>query len=420
MSQAVNFTTPVGRLVSGSLSEPQTTDAEGKPLVVKSGPNAGQPRVDFYFALAIPKGAEQHWAYTEWGQTIYQAGAAAFPQAHQSQKFAWKVQDGDSQIPNSKGKRNCDRPGYPGHWIVSFSSGYTPNVYSQNGTAFTQITDLKSVKLGYYVQVQGNVQGNGSQQQPGVFLNHRMICLRGYGEEIVVGPDVASAGFGAAPLPAGASAVPLAGQMPPAAPGAFPPPGAPGAPGAAPGAFPPPGAPGAAPAPFVPPQAAAAPLVPMPGATPGAFPPPAAAPALVPAVPQLVQVPGAPYTIEQCRASGWTDDQIVAQGVATRAPAAAPAPMLPPPAAAPAPLPQGISAPAPGAPGAPIAPAGLVPNPAFAHIPAPGAPAAPIAPAAPAAGPQLTPAGVAAGGTYASFRAQGWTDDVLRQYGYIA
>ena len=28
-----NFTTPVGRLVMGSLYKPQTTDADGKPLV---------------------------------------------------------------------------------------------------------------------------------------------------------------------------------------------------------------------------------------------------------------------------------------------------------------------------------------------------------------------------------------------------
>ena len=40
-----NFTTPVGRLVMGSLYKPQTTDADGKPLVVKSGPNAGDTQI---------------------------------------------------------------------------------------------------------------------------------------------------------------------------------------------------------------------------------------------------------------------------------------------------------------------------------------------------------------------------------------
>lgn len=402
MSQAVNFTTPVGRLVGGSLTQPQTTDADGNPLLTKNGPNKGQPREDWFFALAIPKGAETHWANAgEWGQVIYQAGAQAFPQAYQSPAFAWKVVDGDSQVPNSKGKRPCDRPGYPGHWILSFSSGFVPKVYDQNGTAFTQITDLSRVKLGHYVQVQGNVQGNGSQQRPGVFVNHAMICFRGYGVEIVVGPDVASAGFGAAPLPAGASATPLAGQMPASAP-------------AAPLA-PPPGLP--APAPFVAPAA----LVPAPAAgyAPAAagMPAPAMAPAAIAAPlppvavnPTLQPVPGAAHSIEALRAANWTDDQIVAGGYATRI-AAAPVP---------APLPPAISAPAPAAPAAPIAPVGLVPNPGFAHIPAPGAPAAPPAPAPIVVGPQLTAAGVAAGGSYAAFQAAGWTDDVLRQHGYLA
>jgi len=55
MATKVNITSPVGRIVMGSLYDPSTTDAEGKPLVVKTGPNAGQPRVNYFFALAIPK-----------------------------------------------------------------------------------------------------------------------------------------------------------------------------------------------------------------------------------------------------------------------------------------------------------------------------------------------------------------------------
>ena len=47
--------TPVGRLVQGDCFEPQTTDAEGKPLLIKNGPNAGQPRVEYFMAIAVPK-----------------------------------------------------------------------------------------------------------------------------------------------------------------------------------------------------------------------------------------------------------------------------------------------------------------------------------------------------------------------------
>ena len=41
MAESVNFTTPVGRLVQGSLYKGNDTDAEGRPLVVKTGANAG-------------------------------------------------------------------------------------------------------------------------------------------------------------------------------------------------------------------------------------------------------------------------------------------------------------------------------------------------------------------------------------------
>src|ERR1700733_10382568 len=110
MSNRIELLTPVGRLVQGSLYEPQTTDAENKPLTIRSGPNGGQPRVDFYFALAVPKGGEQHWSQTQWGAKIWQAGHVGFPNGQtQSPTFAWKVTDGDSQVPNRMGKKPADR-----------------------------------------------------------------------------------------------------------------------------------------------------------------------------------------------------------------------------------------------------------------------------------------------------------------------
>ena len=53
--ERTNITTPVGRLVAGSPYKGSDKDAEGRPLVVKNGPDAGKPRLDFYFAVAIPK-----------------------------------------------------------------------------------------------------------------------------------------------------------------------------------------------------------------------------------------------------------------------------------------------------------------------------------------------------------------------------
>jgi len=215
MSQKVNITSPVGRIVMGSLYDPSTTDAEGKPLVIKTGPNAGQPRVNYFFALAIPKNpGETHWAQSSWGAQIWNVGNQAFPNIAQSPAFAWKIDDGDSAIPNKKGRKPCDNEGWRGHWIIKLSGGFAPKVYQQEGSGYVQVTQKDFCKPGYYVEVAFSVEGNGSAQQPGVYLNHSMVAFRAYGAEIVFGPDVASAGFGQTPLPAGASLTPAPSAIP--------------------------------------------------------------------------------------------------------------------------------------------------------------------------------------------------------------
>ena len=295
--------TPVGRLVAGSLYKAQTTDAEGRPLVIKSGPQAGQPRVDFFFALAIPKGQEQHWSQTPWGQKIWAAGHAAFPQGQgNAPTFAWKVTDGDSQVPNSLGKKPCDREGYKGNWVLAFSSGFAPKIYNADGSQ--QLLEENAVKLGYYVQVFGSVSGNGSLQQPGVFLNHGMVALSAYGPEIVVGPDAAAVGFGGGALPAGASAVPVSAPFNPAPPAGSPVPavGAPYVPTPAAAVTPPAMTPAVVAAATVVP-----PIVPNPAIL--QPPPPPAAPARV----MLPAAQGATY--EAMVAAGWTDALLIQHGM---------------------------------------------------------------------------------------------------------
>lgn len=303
MANPTPFTTPVGRLVAGSLYKPNTTDAEGRPLVVKSGVNTGQPRKDFFFALAIAKGPEaQHgafgWMATPWGQIIRTAGEGFLPHAAQLPAFAWKVKDGDSTVPNKRGKRPCDQEGWAGCWVLMFSSGFAPKVYTLVGQSSPAMLDAAdAVNLGDYVQVAGSTGGNGAQSQPGVFLNHNMVCLVGYGERIVIGPDVASAGFGGQPLPAGASTTPPGGFTPPAAvPGSMP--AIPGAP-AVPAAVAPPAA-----VPSLPVQPPALPIVPNP-----AFLVPPAAP-----VRKLTAAAnGATY--EALIAAGWSDALLVQHGL---------------------------------------------------------------------------------------------------------
>jgi hypothetical protein len=211
--------TPVGRIVMGDLYKANTTDAEGKPLTVKNGPNTGQPTQAYFFALAVPKGPEPHWAHTTWGNIIWNIGNQAFPDAAKAQDFAWKVVDGDSATPGKlfkgkPGKAPRENEGWAGNWVIKFKSTFAPKVYQiVNGQAEPVLTE-GFCKAGYYAEVLFDVDSNQSSMNPGVFVNAKMVCWRGYGAEITSGPDVNEVGFGAAPLPAGVSAIPLASSAP--------------------------------------------------------------------------------------------------------------------------------------------------------------------------------------------------------------
>lgn len=198
----IQILTPVGRLVQGDCFVGQTKDAEGNPLVVKNGPNMGQPRTDYFMALAIAKSDP---GYAELWSTIQKEAKAEFPLLFDTNgncinpKFAFKMTDGDSQIPNTKGRKPCDREGFPGHWVLNFSSGYAPKCYIKENGAYSLITDPNIIKRGYYIRISGSVKGNNSQQQPGIFLNHSMIEMVGYGDEIIIGPNATEV-FGALPV----------------------------------------------------------------------------------------------------------------------------------------------------------------------------------------------------------------------------
>ncbi len=308
MAESNNFTTPVGRLVGGSLYEPNTTDYDGKPLVVKSGPNIGKPRVDFSFGVAFPKTPGlQHWSQEPWLAPLWAAGHAAFPNGEaQRADFAWKITDGDSAIPNKRGRKPNEREGYPGHIVVYFGGGYAPRIFNADGSQ--QILEKDAVKLGYFVQVFGSYSDNKPSASPGMYINHSMVALAAYGPEIIVGPDVSAAGFGAgATLPPGASLAPVgAGAFNPAPP----PPVANGVPA------------------YVPPPVAnvAPPVAP-------AYTPPVQAPPPPPVIPVLpnaaiLNVPVAPAapvrqmtalaqgaTYEQLIGNGWTDALLIQHGM---------------------------------------------------------------------------------------------------------
>lgn len=280
MSNREDLLTPIGRLVQGSLYEPQTTDAENKPLTYKSGPNQNEPRVNFYFALAIEKKGETHWSQTPWGAKVWKIGHEGFKDGQaQSRAFAWKIVDGDSVEPNRVGRKPCDREGYPGHWVLNFSSGFAPGVYNDNGTQ--QLLEPDFVKLGDYIQVFGGVASNDSMQQPGIYLNHQMVAFCGYGKRIILGADPKSVGFGqTSDAPAGMSKMPVNSGFNPA------------------------------PTAYVPPQ----PVAP----NPSPYTPPVSAPTPPPYPeilnPQKIMTDKAQGSYDEYIKAGWTDVQLIQHG----------------------------------------------------------------------------------------------------------
>lgn len=278
-----DFTTPVGRLVQGSAHEATTTDQQGRPLLVKSGPNVGKPMQKWFFALAIPKSDASFQALHQMMQASARTG---FPTLFNPQgqcirpDFAWKLVDGDSQTPNQNNKRPCDQEGFAGCWVLKFSTSLkAPRCYDSSNNPI----EGNTIKPGYWIRVSGSVEANGDMGKPGLYLNPNLIQLCGYGPEISYGISAAEAFAQPVALPPGASAAPVA----PAA-----------------------GIPGATPAQVAPAYDYVAPAIPPTPAAPPQYaapPPPVAAPAPAPAQ-YLVQ--GVAYSEAALRGAGYTDAQL--------------------------------------------------------------------------------------------------------------
>jgi hypothetical protein len=288
---------PPGRMIGGNLDKlfPRT-EANGTPKIGKDG----QPEMQCSIGYAIPKGTETHWSQTPWGSEIFKVGSAAHPNLVQSPSFSWKITDGDSQLPNKKGKRPCDQSAYPGNWVMWLSQGWLPKRVNANGTI--ELPE-GSIVPGFYIQVFGSVAGNKlvPNGTPGVYLNPIAVALIGEGDRLTVDVDTTAVGFGTAQLPPGARPVTMAApefaQQPPI--GALAPAGF-----ASQQGQPAPGYPagGVQPAPnFLQPSGApVAPGVPT-------------VPPAPPAGPQMTaKAAGAPYLA--FIAQGWTDEMLRAQG----------------------------------------------------------------------------------------------------------
>lgn len=333
------FVTPVGRLVQGSVFDANTTDNKGQPLIVKTGPNKGQPTQNHFMAVAFPK-TQAAWFLEPdpFWMMIYNEGRQGYPQHFNPQtgacnhpRFAFKVMDGDGV--DNDGKPNNTKEGFAGHWIVKFSTTICPKgVFNGKYLNPQDAAEKNAIKRGHFVRVMGSMRPNIGSEVPGIYLNQSGVEWIAYGPEIISGPD-ALAAFAAAPkpqqLPPGATMTPPAGAAMPAmgaVPGGVPPGVAPQAVPMQPAAVP--GGPVAVPmqpgmpAPGTPNHAFVQNAIGVPGA-PGAVPPmPSAAPAMPPAAPAAPQfqmtAKAGGFTREQYNAQGWTDDKLVADGIMVR------------------------------------------------------------------------------------------------------
>lgn len=407
------FTSPVMRFVQGSVDEAQTKDQQGNLRVVKTGPNAGQPNPQYFIGGAIQK-TDPAWP-AMWASLVNQAVADfpnLFPQgaapviaaggptmtgpamnvlvqqgvvAHP--QFSFKVIDGDGWDTN--GKANNTKEGFAGCWVIRFGSSYPPRCFhAGHYAAHEQIQEKNAIKRGFFIRINGSIEGNGNAQRPGLYVNLDMIELAYVGPEIVSGPsaeDAFAGGPGA--MPAGATPM---GQTPgaggpvrPTDPAHIHAAGTPGEMWFLNGAW------------VAKPVAPAAP------------PPPPAAPP--PPPPPVTAGPQRPTDPAHIHAAGTPGEQWYVNGAWTPAPAAAAPP--PPPATPPAPPPP---------PAAPYT--GFMEG---APPPPPGAPAAgapPPPPSAPPATPSPTRTMLPKAGasTYEQLTAAGWTDETLRAHGMMA
>lgn len=330
---------PPGRVVQGSLYKAQDKDfTTGQPRVFPAGhPKAGQPKISYFFAVAVPKvQGETAWWDTVWGKRAVAVATAAWPRGEwQTPTFAWKMEDGDSLVPNKKGRKNAETEGFPGNWIINFSSGYPPKIFLPvQGGAAQPIVEPDVVKLGFWVEVLGSLRSNETQGNPGIYVNHDMVAFRGRDKEIFAGPDPATIPFGQSAVPshvtmapiAGAAGFPAAVPGAPGVPGQFPSPAGlarPGVPGGMPSAGP--GAPTMVQpsASFIaPPGGVNSPVAPAgvgapPAPSHGAAPPSAYVDPLgAPAGHRMANPQGATY--QAYRTNNWSDAQMIAQGAMVR------------------------------------------------------------------------------------------------------
>lgn len=213
-----------GRIVAGHPMKDQVKFDDNGQKIIKDGKEQTQR----YIGLAIPKNGSTDWKQTDWGRQFYAEGTNATNGykngEDQHPSFSWKITDGDSAIPNKRGKKPCEQTGYPAHWIVHISTEipygcyhvgkYDPIQAIQNPDEITCGDNARVL-----VDVKPNRRKDGSAAKtPGIYVNPRLLELSSKGEPIVnepSGPSASAVFGGGAPAPVSTPAP--AGVTPPPA-----------------------------------------------------------------------------------------------------------------------------------------------------------------------------------------------------------
>lgn len=223
----MDFNTPVGRLVQGSMSMQHQKDMETNQPMYENG----QPVMGCFFALAFPKilpNGQSNGEFDQFFGVLRQVAAAAwpalFPQgangACTHPGFSWKYQDGDGV--NKQGQSVADKAGYKGNHIIKFYTAYPVRCFNEGHFAAHEEIQKPDevIKRGFWIRVFGEAKGNNAtgNQVPGISLYPKLVSFVERGEEIASGPDAQTALGGAAvgwkPAPVAGSPIPTPGGVP--------------------------------------------------------------------------------------------------------------------------------------------------------------------------------------------------------------
>jgi len=181
----------------------------------------GETMKEYGFGLAVPKSVLNQVGAGQPGEiwsAIHEEAFTLYPSRQIPPAFAMKYKDGDTGI-DDKGISLSQRKGYAGHLVFALTTSLPMKFFRWENGAYVQISD--GIKCGDYVRVQVSVKAHAAsgQGKPGLYLNPNAVLFLGYGEEIVNAPSAENIfGNQAPPVPAGASATPLAPQGMPAMP----------------------------------------------------------------------------------------------------------------------------------------------------------------------------------------------------------